>query len=193
MENKNMKKCQICGNEIAKNAKVCPSCGAKNKKPFYKKAWFIICALVVVIAVAANSGKDTNEQPANTETKQQAETTSAQQSEQKTEEVIQYTSYDVSELMNDMESNALKAETKYNKQYLELTGRLGTIDSDGKYISLMPSDNEFAIIGVHCNIKNDEQKAKVAELSAGDIITVKGKIVSIGEVMGYTLDIDSIN
>ena len=44
-----------------------------------------------------------------------------------------------------------------------------------------------------CNIKNDEQKAKVAELSTGDIITVKGKIVSIGEVMGYTLDIDGIN
>ena len=30
-----MIKCKHCGQEIAKSAKVCPSCGGKNKKPFY--------------------------------------------------------------------------------------------------------------------------------------------------------------
>ena len=51
----------------------------------------------------------------------------------------------------------------------------------------------FTIQDVQCYIKNDEQKAQVANLSKGDVITVKGKIKSIGELMGYSLDIDSIN
>ena len=35
-----MKKCDTCGAEIAENAKRCPACGAKNKKPIYKRVWF---------------------------------------------------------------------------------------------------------------------------------------------------------
>ncbi len=46
-----MKTCKHCGAEIAKNAKICPQCGGKNKKPIYLRAWFII--LVVLIALAA--------------------------------------------------------------------------------------------------------------------------------------------
>ena len=41
-----MKNCKACGAEIATSAKSCPKCGAKNKKPFYKKwcgdSWRII-------------------------------------------------------------------------------------------------------------------------------------------------------
>lgn len=44
-----MKACKVCGKEIAKNAKVCPYCGAKNKKPLFKRWWFI--AILVIIAV----------------------------------------------------------------------------------------------------------------------------------------------
>lgn len=45
--------CRSCNTPIAKSAKICPSCGAKNKKPFYKKWWFIL--LIVVIAIGAIS------------------------------------------------------------------------------------------------------------------------------------------
>lgn len=48
--------CRNCNTAIAKNAKICPSCGAKNKKPFYKKAWFIILAVIVVIGVISSVG-----------------------------------------------------------------------------------------------------------------------------------------
>ena len=34
--------CDHCGEEIAASAKACPKCGAKIKKPFYKKVWFWI-------------------------------------------------------------------------------------------------------------------------------------------------------
>jgi len=31
------------------------------------------------------------------------------------------------------------------------------------------------------------------DMSIGDIVTLKGKCTSVGEVLGYSLDIDSIN
>ena len=182
-ENKKLTKCSACDAEIAKNAKSCPQCGSKVKKPLYKKWWFIAIVAIVLIAVIANSGGDEN--TTNTETNNMA-------TQQEQKEEITYTAYEVSELMTDLEGNALKAENKYNNQYVEITGKLANIDSDGKYISLHNPNEMFSIIGVQCYIKNDEQKAQVAEMSKDDIVTVKGKIKSVGEVLGYTLDIDAI-
>lgn len=50
--------CRNCNTAITKKAKICPSCGAKNKKPFYKKAWFIILSIIVVIGVIGSIGGD---------------------------------------------------------------------------------------------------------------------------------------
>ena len=55
-----MKPCASCGNMVSKNAKACPNCGAKIKKPIYKRVWFIlliIVAVIVIIAVAASGGE----------------------------------------------------------------------------------------------------------------------------------------
>ena len=57
MANTKMKTCKHCGAEIAKNAKVCPQCGGKNKKPIYLRAWFIILAVVIILA-AIGGGKN---------------------------------------------------------------------------------------------------------------------------------------
>ena len=43
-----MTQCKACSKEIASNAKSCPGCGAKNSKPFYKKIWFWIVAIIIV-------------------------------------------------------------------------------------------------------------------------------------------------
>lgn len=55
-KNPKMVICRNCNNAISQKAKICPSCGAKNKKPFYKKAWFIIFAIIVVIGVIGSIG-----------------------------------------------------------------------------------------------------------------------------------------
>lgn len=49
-------KCATCGNEIASNAKKCPQCGAKNKKPFFKKVWFWVLVVFVGIGIANSAG-----------------------------------------------------------------------------------------------------------------------------------------
>lgn len=52
MENKKSITCKTCGEEIAKSAKACPKCGAKVKKPFYKKKSFYFL-IILVVAIAA--------------------------------------------------------------------------------------------------------------------------------------------
>jgi len=91
-----------------------------------------------------------------------------------------------------LNSNAMKAENTYNDQYVEVTGRLSNIDSDGKYISIYPIKDQWAFTGVQCYIKNDVQKQQVMELSIDDKVTVKGKVISVGEILGYSLNIDEI-
>ena len=54
-----VKVCKSCSQEFAKNAKFCPHCGAKNKKPIFKKWWFwVIIALLFI--VIGSSGDDTD-------------------------------------------------------------------------------------------------------------------------------------
>ena len=53
-----MTQCKSCAKEIATSAKSCPGCGAKNKKPIYKRVWFWIIAIIIVIGATGGSGTD---------------------------------------------------------------------------------------------------------------------------------------
>lgn len=178
---KGLKLCKTCGAEISANAKICPKCGAKNKKPIYKRAWLIILVLIIIIAViaAGSSGEsgDTSQGTAKVEDNAK----------------IEYAAYTVDDLVGDLEDNAMNAEDKYADQYVEITGKLSNIDSDGGYIGLEPlSDENFTFISVQCYIKDDNQKDVIKSVSTGDTLVIKGKVTDIGEVMGYSIDIDSI-
>lgn len=41
--------CSGCGSPMSKKAKACPPCGAKSKRPIYKRAWMIAFVAIVVI------------------------------------------------------------------------------------------------------------------------------------------------
>ena len=178
-----MTTCKHCGQEIAASAKVCPHCGGKNKPPIYKRWWFIAIIVIIVLAAIGGSGSsDSSSSTSSTATSKTAVSSSS------SEAAIEYTAYTVTELSEDLDSNALKAADKYKGQYVGLAGRLSVIDSNGKYISIVDSTDEWAITGVQCYIKNDEQKQVVMDMSIGDEIVVKGKITDVGEVLGYFLD-----
>ena len=51
----------------------------------------------------------------------------------------------------------------------------------------------LSLFGIQCYIKNDEQKKAVSEMNVGQDIIVRGKCTDVGEVLGYSLDIDSFN
>lgn len=55
-----MIKCHTCGKEIASSAKTCPSCGAKRKKPIYKKWWFWVLVIILIGVIIPKGDKDVN-------------------------------------------------------------------------------------------------------------------------------------
>ena len=50
-------RCKVCGQEISKKAPYCPQCGAVNKKPIYKRVWFILLVVVLVANVLGSLKK----------------------------------------------------------------------------------------------------------------------------------------
>mgnify|MGYP003302001353 CR=1 FL=1 len=179
MSNKKMKTCASCGAEIAKTAKSCPSCGAKNKKPIYLRPWFIVLILFIVIGAMAGTGGSSSN-------------TDSSKVEEQEEITITYTPCTVDELVEVLEENALKANETWNGEYVELTGKLSTIDSSGDYISLSPVDSWLSFTNVLCYIENDDQLNRVMDMNVDEIVTLRGKITDVGEVLGYYLDIIEI-
>ena len=57
-----MIQCKSCSKEIAANAKSCPGCGAKNKKPMYKRVWFWAVAIIIVVGTASCSNTDNSKE-----------------------------------------------------------------------------------------------------------------------------------
>ncbi len=164
-----MKKCKECGAEISSSAKTCPNCGKKQTSIL--KIIIILIIVIIIIAAIAGGGSTESEVPDN----------------------ITYTAVDVDTLDAALENNAAAAKDTYNGQYLEITGRLGTIDSDLQYISLLSTTDEWDLNGIHCTIQNDEQREMIKNLTVGDTIKVKGKITEVGDVLGYYLDITEIS
>lgn len=173
------KKCKHCQSDIPKKAKVCPNC---KRKQGGKLKFFIIAFIVIGLLGSAGSTEENETTSVNTSEPAKQEVTVQ-------EEIIEYISCNVDDMMNVLSSNALKAEKEYSGKYLEVTGRLAVIDSDGDYIALYPVNDEWAIIGIQCYIKNEEQLNHVLDLEIGDTITVKVKCKNVGEVLGYSGDI----
>lgn len=170
-----MKKCKVCGADIAKSAKACPQCGAKNKKPIFKKWWFWVIVFIIAVGAVAGGG----DKPANAPAKQEEA--------QKPDPVV----VSVADLMSALDTNPLNASKTYKGAYVEATGYLANIDSDGKYITLAPKSNGIALPPVMCYI-TEKQVDTVAGLQIGQEITVTGEINDVGEVIGYSLDADAI-
>lgn len=168
--------CPACGKEIAANAKTCPACGAKIKKPFYKKGWFI--ALIIIFILGGIGSTVENDVPAGGESGQEIE--------------IEYITCTIDEMEDLLTENALTAEEKYEGQYVEVTGELRTIDSDGSYIGVYALHNDFDFLGMTCYIKSDEQLEQVKKMSVGDKVTIRGKVTDVGEILGFMMNIVEI-
>ena len=182
MSKSKMINCKHCGAEIASKAKVCPQCGGKNLPPVYKRGWFIALCVVIIVAAISSSGGSKAPSPAGDSSGSASASTIE----------VEYTVCTTDEMINLLDSNALKAENTYNDAYVEVTGRLSNIDSDGDYISLAPIKDTLSFNSVMCYIKNDTQLQQVIDMSVDDKVTVRGQIKSVGELMGYSLNIIEI-
>jgi FtsZ-interacting cell division protein ZipA len=85
MAKNKMVTCKTCGQEIAKSAKVCPNCGAKQKGGKLKIILIVVVALIVIGALSSggNKSKKTDSSSSSEKTEQAAE---QKTNEQKPEE-----------------------------------------------------------------------------------------------------------
>ena len=197
MAKQGTKLCKYCKTEIPAGAKICPNC---KKKQGGALKWVVIVVVVLVLISAAAGGGDEKSETqqasnSNSSTTQNGNSAGAAQDtkevEKESESPIEYVSSTATELSNALSNNAMKAQNDYENQYLEISGKLGNIDSNGKYISI-DSDIDFDLTNIQCYIKSDEQKQVIMEMSRGDAIIIKGYCKDIGELLGYQIDIEEI-
>jgi len=181
------KKCKKCQVDIPIAAKICPNCRSKQGIGCLAIGGIILGVLILlgIFGSVMDGGDETGTSTTSNGT-ETAATTGEPVEEVKVAMVVTADS-----LLEDLENNALKASDTYLDQYVELTGKLETIDSSGKYFSLGPLSDEFTFISVLCNI-TEEQRATVINFSEGQDVTVVGTITDVGEIMGYSLDVESI-
>ena len=107
---------------------------------------------------------------------------------------IQYEKVDLQDMLDELDANALRAEEKYQDKYIEITGEIRSFDSDGKYISIAPCGApSLSLDTVLCDLTDPAHKAFLLEKNKGDVVTIRGKVTSIGEVIGYHIDIAEIS
>jgi len=143
---------------------------------FKKKRFWAIGVVVLVIAMQAGGGSsDSNNSATDTATKAPAEPA---------------TEVTAEELIAALEGNALNAKTTWEDQRVKITGIVYNIDASGDYFSLR-GDDEFSFTNVTVNI-DESLVAAVSAFTIGQKVTVTGTITGVGEILGYSVDAESI-
>ena len=186
----NIKHCPKCGVEITNpKSKKCTECGAKIPQPIHKKWWF--WAIIAIVCISLMSGTGNDSETTDNETTSSSAESSPSTSANSTE--ITYEEVELQTMLDDLKNNAMKAEKTYQNKYVIVTGKIKNFDSDGSYITIEPVNSEaWNFETVMCYIKKDNQLDFLLTKSTGDTVTIKGKITSIGEVLGYSINIDEI-
>lgn len=176
-----MKKCKHCQSEIDDKAKICPNC--KKKQGGVGKTILIVVGVIVALGIIGNMLPD-DEATGESGSKTGNNTGSTAP--------IEYTEVNLKDMFDALDSNALKAEKEYQDAYIKFTGAINNIDSDGDYISVKAIGDDWGFDSVQCYIADDSQLDFILEKEVGDTVTVSGKVKSIGEVLGYSLDMYAI-
>lgn len=163
-------------------------------------SWFalVFCAIYLIIGggtILGSSESSSNDTASNnTQTSEIIVTTTPSETVVETpaseEVVIEYQQVSAETLLTTLEENALRAETNYQDAYVEITGELSVIDSDGKYIGI--DDGSFTMINVSCYVTDESQLNTILEMNVGDTVIVKGQITDVGELLGYFVDIHDL-
>lgn len=175
-----MKQMLIAGNLTA--AKLPKAFGTKAIKPFYKKTWFtVIAAIVVFLAIISSFGnkKQTgNNSPATTQTAKKQK---------------QYAEADINVLIKQVKENAAAANKNYKGKNVKIVnGTISNIESGASYIVLQGTDR-YSLINVQCFTHGKKAlKDVIVKLKNKQDVTVYGTITDVGEIMGYSLDLDKI-
>ncbi|MGN1412935.1 MAG: zinc ribbon domain-containing protein [Anaerovoracaceae bacterium] len=173
-------KCKACGTEMASSAKACPKCGAKNKKPIFKRIsfWILIVLLVLMVGAytsCAGTFKSAKVTFANNELKASS----------------------AKEVVNLENENRIKWEQEYFNATVTITGKVEDIGSKTKIVN---GGNLYASVRIadkgnkgwtFCFYTDEDSWSKyrdiVQDLEVGDTVTATGKITETMFTTGVEL------
>ena len=145
--------CRACGNEISRDAKACPKCGAPSRRT--RIAPVVVSAVIVVaIAIAAKSAAERDR-------------SSALRVEAS---AVPPVSVSAEELRTDYKANEVSADERYRGRVLLVAGTVRAIRKsifDEPYVEIATS-NDFENVAAHFS-----HAGSLARLAPGDRITVR--------------------
>ena len=177
--------CKTCGVEIAKNAKVCPSCGAKNKRG--KKKWFFLILLLLIVVVffaIVLGGGDSTTYDSATVTNEQGVTLSMKEFQEKCEAVAYK---DIARNPADFEGRMVKfkgqviqvQENSYSKSIFR--------------IDVTKDEDDYWTDTVYVTFKMDENSPKILEDDIVEFYGVCQGTTSYTSVFGEQITIPAVD
>ncbi|WNB85156.1 OB-fold protein [Cellulomonas sp. ATA003] len=177
----------------------------KKARPWYKKKRFVIPLIVlalIVIGQLAGGGDETpaaEAPPAATQEDAPAEQPAAEEpaaeepAPEPEPEPAEEPAIVVSaqEMITALEGNALNAKNTYEGKQVAISGFVGSIDASGDYFAVDPEPEAIIFTGIQA-MTGEEFLDQLATLSQGQAVTVTGTVTSVGEVMGYSIETESI-
>lgn len=105
-----------------------------------------------------------------------------------------YAAVFATEVFDALRDSAAAAEEAYLGRSVELSGYLRNVDSGGKYVFVGadPDEWSYSLDSVRCDITDGAQLDKVLAMAAGDPVTVRGRVIGVGEVLGCVMEIDEV-
>lgn len=100
-----------------------------------------------------------------------------------------YEEVSVNTLLNDLESNAARASRMYKDKYVKIVGGVvENIESDGDYITI-DRPGGFGLTAIQCYPKNGTVEEQVFNLNRNQQVVIYGKVIRVGEILGYSVDL----
>ncbi len=149
---------------------------------------FILLAIVISVASGGGGGDDTVTADNGSSDSADAPAADAPEEPAPAEPAIVVSAQ---EMISVLEANALNAKNTYEGKRVTVSGFVGSIDASGDYFSLDPEPDAFILTGVQVQT-SEEFLNQIASFTEGQAVTVTGTVTNVGEVMGYSLEAETI-
>jgi hypothetical protein len=149
---------------------------------------FILLAIVISVASGGGAGDDTVTADNSSSDSADAPAADAPEEPAPAEPAIVVSAQ---EMISVLEGNALNAKNTYEGKRVTVSGFVGSIDASGDYFALDPEPDAFILTGVQVQT-SEEFLNQIASFTEGQPVTVTGTVTNVGEVMGYSLEAETI-
>ena len=99
---------------------------------------------------------------------------------------VVYESIEINTLFDALKDDILVAG-EYKDKFVEVSGNVCLIRSDENYVNISIPDNSLIVF---CKATSAEQNSFVTNCAIGDAIAVRGKVVKVESLSGYTIEVD---